>query len=266
MIRKNSYDSKGLSKAGLAQLVEQLICNQWVGGSNPSSGTSPAKGFMELLARKMFLGLQRLPQSKNLPQQLVVFLHGYGANGESMIHLGEYWSEALPDAEFMAPHGIEAFEHHAKSYRWFKWIDFEPSNVRPGLEKSASTLAKMMGQWLQERNLTPQDLVVVGFSQGMMVALELMFHLPGIRAIIGYSGAFYPPAANALGAPHPNILLVHGDADSGVPYSVFEEAGRQLKQLGLHPQLETRLGLDHRIDRMGIRLGMDFLSHQFRGR
>ena len=27
--------------AGLAQLVEQLICNQWVGGSNPSSGTTP---------------------------------------------------------------------------------------------------------------------------------------------------------------------------------------------------------------------------------
>ena len=27
--------------AGLAQLVEQLICNQWVGGSNPSSGTIP---------------------------------------------------------------------------------------------------------------------------------------------------------------------------------------------------------------------------------
>ena len=26
--------------AGLAQLVEQLICNQWVGGSNPSSGTN----------------------------------------------------------------------------------------------------------------------------------------------------------------------------------------------------------------------------------
>ena len=27
--------------AGLAQSVEQLICNQWVGGSNPSSGTIP---------------------------------------------------------------------------------------------------------------------------------------------------------------------------------------------------------------------------------
>ena len=26
--------------AGLAQLVEQLICNQWVAGSSPATGTS----------------------------------------------------------------------------------------------------------------------------------------------------------------------------------------------------------------------------------
>ena len=28
--------------ADIAQLVEQLICNQWVGGSNPSIGTNGA--------------------------------------------------------------------------------------------------------------------------------------------------------------------------------------------------------------------------------
>jgi hypothetical protein len=30
----------GLLRAGLAQLVEHLICNQGVGGSNPSAGTT----------------------------------------------------------------------------------------------------------------------------------------------------------------------------------------------------------------------------------
>ena len=33
------HSGYNLFDAGLAQLVEQLICNQWVGGSNPSSGT-----------------------------------------------------------------------------------------------------------------------------------------------------------------------------------------------------------------------------------
>ena len=31
-----------LVNADIAQLVEQLICNQWVGGSNPSIGTNGA--------------------------------------------------------------------------------------------------------------------------------------------------------------------------------------------------------------------------------
>ena len=47
------------SKADLAQLVELLICNQWVGGSSPSVGTikKPPKAeafFMVLI----FLGLE----------------------------------------------------------------------------------------------------------------------------------------------------------------------------------------------------------------
>ena len=40
--------------AGLAQLVEQLICNQWVGGSNPSSGTiKPEKYIPKQFSRNM---------------------------------------------------------------------------------------------------------------------------------------------------------------------------------------------------------------------
>jgi phospholipase/carboxylesterase len=196
-------------------------------------------------------------------KQLVVLLHGYGANGDSLSQLGERWSEVLPDADFISPNGLEAFKGYTSSYGWFPWVNFDEINVRPGLEKSAFVLAGIINQWLQMRNLTTQDLSIVGFSQGMMVALELMFHLPGTRAIIGYSGAFYPSAGNTLGSHMPNILLVHGDADSGVPYSFFVEAGHQLKQLGLAPQLETRPGLDHRIDQQGIELGGAFLKKSF---
>jgi hypothetical protein len=33
------YNAAPLTGADLAQLVELLICNQWVGGSSPSVGT-----------------------------------------------------------------------------------------------------------------------------------------------------------------------------------------------------------------------------------
>ena len=34
---------------------------------------------------------------------LVVLLHGYGANGDDLIALGEGWRQLLPDAAFLAP-------------------------------------------------------------------------------------------------------------------------------------------------------------------
>lgn len=50
---------KNRVKADLAQLVELLICNQWVGGSSPSVGTikkaSQSGGFFMVL---IFLGLE----------------------------------------------------------------------------------------------------------------------------------------------------------------------------------------------------------------
>jgi phospholipase/carboxylesterase len=198
-----------------------------------------------------------------ISKQLVVLLHGYGANGESLSQLGNNWSKVLPNAEFISPNGIEVLNSYTSGYGWFPWVNFDAANVRPGLEKSALALAAMINQWLQERNLTAQELAIVGFSQGMMVALELMFYLPEVSTIIGYSGAFYPPSVNTLGDNTPHILLVHGDADSGVPYSFFEEAGHQLTQLGLFPQLETRPDLNHRIDQQGIELGGAFLRQNF---
>ena len=46
--------------ADLAQLVEQLICNQWVGGSSPSVGTSLQA--LEIQGLFLLLGLLNLTQ------------------------------------------------------------------------------------------------------------------------------------------------------------------------------------------------------------
>jgi hypothetical protein len=45
----------GHHHAGIAQLVEHLICNQGVAGSNPAAGTNEFKGLAVKLAAKPFL-------------------------------------------------------------------------------------------------------------------------------------------------------------------------------------------------------------------
>src|SRR5215217_5676672 len=50
----------------------------------------------------------RLSPRSGAARQLVVFLHGYGADGNDLIEIGRQWQPWLPDAAFVAPHAPEA--------------------------------------------------------------------------------------------------------------------------------------------------------------
>ncbi len=207
----------------------------------------------------MLSGPQRSPKSKNPPKQLVVLLHGYGSDGDNLIDLSDNWVDTLPDAEFISPNAIEPSDISPFGYQWFGLTSFDPFNIRAGLEKAAPVVANSLRNWLDERHLKAKDLTLVGFSQGTILALELMFHIPGIRSIVGYSGAFYPPIAKLLPQPPPELLLIHGDHDTVVPYPAFLEAERQLKAFNVKPQMHTCHGLGHGINGEGIELAGKFI-------
>jgi phospholipase/carboxylesterase len=211
----------------------------------------------------MIKGPGLLPQSGRKAKNLVIFLHGYGSSGDDLISLAPYWSKIMPDTEFLAPNGPEAWEGYASGYQWFSLQEFTPASVRAGLNAARPHLKKYILEALAARNLSPRDLAIVGFSQGSMVALEMMFALPDLRGILSYSGGFYPSDQAHLQEPYPEILLVHGDADSVVPYDYFLEAEAQLKKLGLSPQTLTCPGLGHSIDEEGLKAGGKFLTHLF---
>ena len=206
----------------------------------------------------MLTGPKILPKNGQPPKQLVVILHGYGADGENLIDLGQYWSDTLPDAEFIAPNGVESCEMGV-GYQWFGLSDFTPFNVRAGLDRVTPLVAKWIKAELQARSLPLEALSLVGFSQGAMLSLDLMFHLHGVRNIICYSGAFYPPVAKTLSAPLPRVLLIHGDIDMVVPYVAFNEALKNLCHYNLDPQQLTCHGVAHSIDIQGLQAGGQFL-------
>ena len=49
----------------------------------------------------------RVQAQSGKPRQLVVFLHGYGADGADLIEIGRQWRALLPDADFVAPNAPE---------------------------------------------------------------------------------------------------------------------------------------------------------------
>jgi phospholipase/carboxylesterase len=211
----------------------------------------------------MLTGPSLLPRSGGKAKQLVVFCHGYGSSGADLISLAPSWSGIMPDAEFLAPNGPDICESYSFGYQWFGLREFTPYYVDAGLMVSRPILRKYFLELLAQRALTPSDLAIVGFSQGGMVALDMMFALQGLRGVICYSGGFYPPSDIPLPEPHPEVLLVHGDADTCVPYEYCLKAQGLLKKLGLQPQTLTCSGLGHSIDSEGLKVGGKFLAQLF---
>ncbi|MFD2251554.1 phospholipase/carboxylesterase [Pseudochelatococcus lubricantis] len=213
----------------------------------------------------------RLAARSGNARQLVVFLHGYGANGNDLIDIGREWQRWLPDAAFVSPHAPEPCPASGMGRQWFALTFRDPDERWRGVNHAAPSLEAFLDAELQRHGLTPDRLALVGFSQGTMMALHV-----GLRrrvapaAIVGYSGILVvPPGGGAEPASRPGaaavppILLVHGEADEVIPVDgLFFSAERLAGEgLGVQWHLSPRIG--HGIDGGGLRHGGLFLTSSF---
>ena len=65
----------------------------------------------------------RLDPEGGAAKQLVVLLHGYGADGNDLIELGRQWRTLLPEAAFVAPHAPERCAASPSGRQWFPLSD-----------------------------------------------------------------------------------------------------------------------------------------------
>ena len=67
------------------------------------------------------------PSSGNQPKQVVIFVHGYGADGNDLIGLANYFKGNLPDTVFLSPHAPEACPMNPAGYQWFDLTSRDPA-------------------------------------------------------------------------------------------------------------------------------------------
>jgi phospholipase/carboxylesterase len=205
------------------------------------------------------------PRAGGPPRQLVVLLHGVGADGADLIGLAPALAGRLPGAAFVAPNAPEACDMAPFGHQWFSLRDRRPEAMRRGVETVASRLDAFLDAELERHRLPDDRLALVGFSQGTMTALHVALRRPrAIAAVLGYSGAL-------LGGERlveeirsrPPVFLVHGDADEVVPVEATEAAVAALQMAGVAVQWSIRPGLPHAIDPASIEHGAAFLAAAF---
>jgi len=202
------------------------------------------------------------PYSGGPPRQLVVLLHGYGSDGADLISLASHWQALLPDALFVSPNAPEVSRDNPAGYQWFA-LDLDRAESRTvGLPLARPVVEQFLGALWAQTGLSPRETLLVGFSQGAMMALHVGTALDeALMGIIAFSGAFVPPPefGRHKGA-RPPVCLVHGDLDPVVDPAFSDEAAEALRAAGYEVSYHVDHGVGHGISPDGLAFASAFIE------
>ncbi len=211
-------------------------------------------------------GPQLAPSAGGAPQQLVIFLHGYGADGNDLIELGREWARALPHAAFVSPHAPEALPGGFFGGRqWFGLETRSEHEWEEGVRRAQPALEAFIVAEAARQKLPLGAVALVGFSQGTMMALQTGLRLSEApAAIVGFSG--HLAGATRLPAEikcMPPVLLINGSSDDVIPVEAIHHARTALAAAGVPVEWHVRPGLGHGIDPEGLKAAGQFLRTAF---
>lgn len=196
---------------------------------------------------------------------VVVFLHGYGANGEDLLGLADPMGEHLPDTIFYSPDAPEQCIGNPMGFQWFPipWIDgSSEEEARAGMERAAAELNAYLDDILVDLDLEPENMAILGFSQGTMMALHVAPRREdSVAAVVGFSGRLVDPEmlGDELRVKMP-VLLIHGDQDDVVPPQSLPEAAQALQNVGFEEvYAHVMQGTAHGIAPDGLSVALAFL-------
>ncbi len=174
------------------------------------------------------------------PDSIVMLLHGYGSNERDLPGIAEYLGVDAPVVSLRAP-----IDMGGGANAWFPIDESLNFDAQP-IEDSTAIL----WQWI-DANVAPQtSLIVVGFSQGGLMASQLLRTRPErVKDTVILSGFVLgneQPADARLAAERPAVFWGRGTVDAVIPPLLVTQAALWL---GAHTTLTEKVypGLAHSV-------------------
>lgn len=198
---------------------------------------------------------------------VVVFVHGYGADGKDLLGLADPLGEHMPDTVFFSPDAPERCTGNPMGFQWFPipWIDgSSEEESRDGMMRAVDELNDYLDNIMVDYGIEADQLALVGFSQGTMMSLHVAPRREDAMAcVVGFSGRLLEPEmlGDEMQVKMP-VLLLHGDEDDVVPPQALPEAGQALQDAGFETYAHIMRGTGHGISPDGLSVALAFLREK----
>ena len=205
------------------------------------------------------------PLSKENPKNAVILCHGYGGDGKDISLLASYWRAYLPETIFICPDAPERCAASPTGFQWFDLMDQTPEQILSKSLVAENKLNKLIDEVKDKNDLKANQIIIGGFSQGCMIALQTgIKRKDKINSIIGYSGKIINTDHLSKNInSKPNIILMHGDSDQVVTIDAFLEAKDFFKKNDYTIKTKIFDNCEHRIPTEGSSLGLQFIKKYF---
>ena len=211
---------------------------------------------------------EKMPTSGSV-KKVVIFLHGYGADGADLFSLNEPLSEQLPDCFFASPDAPRKCGASPFGFEWFPIPDIDGSTISDMMQALASSeklIIKLIDGYKNRFGIDYSDIVLLGFSQGCMISLNIgLRQLNDLGGIVGISGRLLMPESleERKEDSYPPVILIHGDADDVVPISSMHHAEKVLNKINVNFSTHISKNIGHGIAPDGLAKALEFIKNIF---
>ncbi len=213
------------------------------------------------------LNFKRKASTSGADSSVVLFLHGYGADGADLLGLSEPLAPHLPDTVFYAVDAPSRSMANPMGFQWFPipWIDgSSEAAAAEGLRHSAKLLDDFIDKVLADEGLSPESLILFGFSQGSMMSMHVAPRRQDpVAGIVAFSGRLmFPEMLGAEMLSQPPVMLIHGNTDDVVPFEEMQAAAETLQASGFDVYGHVMEGTAHGIAPDGLSVALAFIRQQ----